>query len=49
MKQPTIPAVPNSEHHPGSQHDVLDTLGGEPLAHSGFEAEEPGQNFGERS
>ena len=49
MMHPSIHTVPNSEHHPGSQHDVLDTLGGEPLAHSGFEAEEPEQNFGERS
>lgn len=49
MMQSTIPPLPNSEQHAGSQHDVLDGLGGEPLAYSGFESEQPEQNFDERS
>ena len=49
MMQMTIPPPPNSEQHPSPQHDVLDGLGGEPLSNSGFEAEEPEQDFDQRS
>jgi hypothetical protein len=49
MMRPTIPPLPNAEQHPGSQHDVLDGLGGEPLADSGFEAEQLEQDLDERS
>ena len=47
--QPTIRPLPNGEQHPGSQHDVLDDLGGEPLADSGFETEQSEEDFDERS
>ena len=41
--------LPNSEQNPPFPPDVLDDTGGEPLANSGFESEEPEPDFEERS
>ena len=43
------PTLPNSEQNPSSLPGVLDDTGGEPLANSGFEGEEPEPDFEERS
>ena len=43
------PPLPNSEQSPSFPPGVLDDTGGEPLANSGLEAEEPEQDFDERS
>jgi len=44
-------ALPRAENEPDSPFspDVLDETGGEPLANSGFEAEDPEPDFDERS
>jgi hypothetical protein len=39
----------DSEQNPHSLPSVLDDTGGEPLANSGFEGEEPEPDFEERS
>ena len=49
MIQPTMPALPDFERSPEHQFRSLDDLGGEPLASSGFETEEPEPDFEERS
>ena len=41
--------LPNSEQNPLFPPGVFDDTGGEPLANSGFEAEEPEPDFDERS
>jgi hypothetical protein len=43
-----LPA-PDSEQNPFIPTGVLDDIGGEPLANSGFEGEEPEPDFEERS
>jgi hypothetical protein len=48
MIQPTMPPVPDFDPRPEHQGRVLDDLGGEPLAFSGFETEEPQPDFEER-
>ena len=41
--------LPDSERNPSFPSGVLDDTGGEPLANSGFEGEEPEPDFEERS
>jgi hypothetical protein len=41
--------LPNSEQNPFVSPSVLDDTGGEPLANSGFEGEEPEPDFEERN
>jgi len=41
--------LPDSERNPSFPAGVLDDTGGEPLANSGFEGEEPEPDFEERS
>ena len=43
------PPLPDSERNPSFPPGVLDDTGGEPLANSGFEGEEPEPDFEERS
>jgi hypothetical protein len=47
--QAFTPPLRNSEQNPSFPPGVLDDTGGEPLANSGFETEEPEQDFEERS
>ena len=47
--QACIPPPPNPEENPLLPPGVLDDTGGEPLANSGFEGEEPEPDFEERS
>ena len=44
-----ICTLPDSERNPSFPPGVLDDTGGEPLANSGFEGEEPEPDFEERS
>jgi len=41
--------IPNPDDNSAVPPDVLDDTGGEPLANSGFEAEDPEPDFDERS
>ena len=41
--------IPNPNDNSALPPDVLDDTGGEPLAKSGFEAEDPEPDFDERS
>lgn len=41
--------LPDSEQNPPFPPGVLDDTGGEPLANSGFEAEDPEPDFEERN
>ena len=50
MMQPAIPPSADQPQQPDTlQPDVLADLGGEPLAVSGFETDEPDPDFDERS
>jgi hypothetical protein len=48
MRQSTDFSTSDSRHCPDPNIDAIGGLGGEPLAGSGFEAEEPEPNFDER-
>jgi hypothetical protein len=49
MNQPDVFQPPIFRQHSDPSSDAMHALGGEPLANSGFEAEEPEPNFDERS
>jgi hypothetical protein len=47
--QMLIYTLPSSEQNPSFPPGALDDTGGEPLANSGFESEDPEPDFEERS